>query len=134
STMYLVSGNWPICMNSNYELPAIGIPTNYLSGTNEAFERYKQGVRAQCNCTSISLSTQDQNEKIIQFFPNPANDIIYFDKKICGKSIEIQDASARLISIKTIDDDGKITINDIAAGIYILKSKELILNSKLIKY
>ncbi|MFN6038853.1 MAG: glycosyl hydrolase family 28-related protein [Bacteroidota bacterium] len=121
TSFYLGSGDFPICMNALYPTPSIGIPTNYLSGTNEAFERFKQGVRAQCSCSSISLSKNIEEIDKFIVYPNPTNGIF----RICNlneeKEIQIIDYCGRVFNTLRINKNSIIDINNLNDGVYFIK-------------
>ena len=123
TSLYLSSGNFPLCMNTLYPTPSVGIPTNYLSGTNEAFERFKQGVRAQCFCSSISLSNHEPELEKLIIYPNPSNGFFKVDPLMEDKQIEILDCSGRVCSVLQTHINSPVDLSALSDGVYFIKIK-----------
>lgn len=79
-------------------------------------------------------------ENNIQFYPNPANDVLYItapDKFALGSKIELFDITGRMVyssSINTESNSASISLKEVKQGLYlcvIKKGEEIISSSKL---
>ena len=65
----------------------------------------------------MAMGTEEMKEEMVSAFPNPTKDILHFSEPL--KEISVYDLSGKLIKTQK-DLSGKLNVNDLPKGIYIL--------------
>ena len=102
---------------------------------NQIYSMIVDYVKVDSLIFTTSVSETDRKESNPVFYPNPAHDLIYFD--IPDKfSLSIYNINGSLVLSKQDITEGKLSISDLAPGIYSLQFRRNGVRkfSKLIKY
>jgi len=110
--MWAPAAEWPSAYNATLQ------PTNTIS-TNQIYSMIVDSVRVD----SLGISTTDISEMNttpdLQFYPNPAHDIIHFTT-LENIVVSIYSMNGSLVK-ETAISNGNISVNDVLPGIYAIK-------------
>jgi hypothetical protein len=81
------------------------------------------------------MGIANYNFENASFFPNPASDNITITTREDNSEVDIYDITGELMRKETIATNGIISINDLSAGVYVIRisGEKTVYTGKLIK-
>jgi Glycosyl hydrolases family 16/Secretion system C-terminal sorting domain len=126
--MWVPGAEWAEAYDSN--LQPTGSP-----GSNQVYSMIVDSVRVDSLVNPVSVSIIKKEEAEINFYPNPAHDLIYFNtsEKI---SVSIYNLAGNMILNKREIANRSLSIANLPPGIYLIRCKKnsIVSSSKLIVY
>ena len=109
---------------SNINISGLIPSTNYTFKIKNKCPRAPGIFTTNGNFTTLPLKNDGGDvENSIIIYPNPANDIIYYNGLTEMNLISVSDINGRIVKSQVAEINGFMEIADIAAGIYIIKFK-----------
>jgi len=130
---------WLDCDNNNAVIPGATSQTYIATANgNYAVEVTSNGCTDTSDCVSIDIvGINDLNEiNVIQLFPNPTKSTatLVFEKQITSGTVEVSDASGRLINTVTLHDKNEVSMEISGdAGIYFIRINDESNNSTTLR-
>jgi hypothetical protein len=87
-----------------------------FSGVNMGGFKYERS-------TDQTAGIEDIKNTPISIYPNPASDFLQLNAVLHGKKVDVFNLAGVKMLTATVPSDGKILINELKAGTYILKSE-----------
>lgn len=120
---------------SGNQLTLTKVGTLTIKAFNNGNNNYNGAFTTQTINVEKATSVEFNIDEVVKIYPNPANDVIYFNvKDITNTKILFYTSTGKLVRSDVLKSENSLNISDMKSGVYylLIKTKNKTLNQKIV--